>query len=319
MNNFSTVLYNLLLENLKHPSNRFYFKKKNLYERIRNYLIKFLNDPHVKMEVHEKTLFMPLSHQLPLILSIYPYYDLLLNRLGNFIREKEGYLYCIDVGSNIGDSIAALKPQKSDLFLAIEAHDKFYNYLKLNWGKNPNVKMIKGVCSSKIEETNIGIAEKQGTAKITTNYSGISTLTLTIDTIHLNNMAFKKCNLIKTDTDGYDINVLNGAKKTIESNMPTIIYECDDFDNPHFIAENIEIMTFFRNVGYNKCILYDNFGYLKCLMELNNLVTFEDLLRYKKSSNFCYFDILIMKDPFISEFYSQEIEFFSTKKQHSKQ
>src|SRR5262249_24598018 len=99
----------------------------------RKFLIKLLRDPPCKLDIHGKGLHLPLSHELPAYLADHKFYDRLPGRLSEYVYEKYRTIKCVDVGANIGDSVAAFYKHKDDKFLAIEATPKFYKYLLANW------------------------------------------------------------------------------------------------------------------------------------------------------------------------------------------
>lgn len=308
--NISTTIFNNLLQN--EVSNTFFYqKKKKILRFLRKFFIKLFDDPEVELNIHNRILSLPLSHQLPIYLLQNPFYDSLLKRLGDFLRNTDGYIKCIDVGANIGDSIAAINQDIADKFIAIEAHPKFFYYLKKNWGHSSNITLIHSFCSSSLENTFYSIQEKDGTAVIKKDKSEIAITTTTIDFIIMNDNGFNDFNLLKIDTDGNDLEVLKGAKNAIRLNLPVILFECYMFEDNNYIENCLETMSFLREIGYNKCLLYDNFGYLICKINLDNLFIFKQLLLYHAMNRFDYFDILVMKDPEIEKFHLQEIEYFT--------
>src|SRR5687768_2322931 len=95
-------------------------RAKRLWTAGRRMLIKLLGDPPCSMPIHGRDLQLPLSHDLPIYLRNHPFYDRLPGRLSDHIHDKYGFLKCIDVGANIGDSIVAFNRHADDVFLAIE-------------------------------------------------------------------------------------------------------------------------------------------------------------------------------------------------------
>src|ERR1700739_4262944 len=69
---------------------------------------KFKTDPIVRVQVGDRTLLMPWSHNLPLILRSNPLYETEIGRLAEHLLNADGELVMIDAGANIGDTIATL-------------------------------------------------------------------------------------------------------------------------------------------------------------------------------------------------------------------
>ena len=275
------------------------------------------------MAVHGRTMTMPLSHALPIYLKEFPFYDRLPGRLAQFIRAKLGAVQCIDVGANVGDTIAALKeplarekPVVAEKFLAIEPNPRFRKCLSLNWGSDSNVVILPYICSSSEGETLARIAEMQGTASISLNGNASDGLgdgftKRTIDSIASEYAEDGEFNLLKIDTDGHDFEVLSGATEFIARAKPFLYFEVDAFSNSHFVDDCLGVLKDLRSAGYEKLFIYDNFGSLMGLFETFDIRSVKRLLFYKLTKDHYYFDFLLMRDSFVEEFYRLELEYFA--------
>ncbi|MEH2270682.1 MAG: FkbM family methyltransferase [Nostoc sp.] len=282
---------------------------------FREVLIKFFHDPSCVLTIHDKSLHLPLSHALPIYLQEYQFYDRFAKRISKYIHDKYGYLKCIDVGANIGDSIAAFYHNTSseDRFLAIEPNPNFKKYLLSNWEQINNVKILSFICSSESGIGTYAVIEKNGTASVINTEGSINMETRSLDDIVADHPDFKYFNVLKIDTDGHDFEVISGAKKAIKDNLPTVLFECDAFSNPTYIENCLETLSFFEEIGYNYFLVYDNFGYLMGKYPLSDLDSFKNLLFYQLTSRFYYFDILLMKDEDIELFFPLEVNYFIDK------
>ena len=281
-----------------------------------------LGDAPCAMVVHGREMCMPLSHALPLYMHNFPSYDRLPARLAQFIRNKLGVIRCVDVGANIGDTVAALKSidadgnkaGEGDLFLAIEPNSHFRRYLRQNWGKDETVVILPYICSSSTGKTDALVEEINGTAQVriredaSTCDGGFEKNT--IDNIVQNHIRNGQFNLLKIDTDGHDFEVLKGAKEFIRTAQPFILFEVDSFSNQNFAEDAIDTLRFLAQCDYKSFILYDNFGYMMGVFTLDELVDFKQLLFYKLTSQFHYFDILVMPEQFVNEFKLDETNYF---------
>ena len=75
----------------------------------------------------------------------------------------------------------------------------------------------------------------------------------------------------------------------------------------------METLNFFKEVGYNSFLIYDNFGYLMGKHSLYHLSGFKHLLFYQLTSRFYYFDLLLMKEEEMRDFIKLEQIFFISK------
>lgn len=286
--------------------------ERSFWYIIKKLLINLLHDPGCVMPIHGKPLHLPLSHALPLYLNDWPFYDRLPGRISEYIHRKYGFIKCIDVGANIGDTIAAFYKDDQDRFLAIEPNKTFYKYLVQNWGGGAkNVEIFSGACGAECRTVMYEVLENAGTASLVTSENGTQIALRSLDNIVAQNPDFADFNILKIDTDGYDFEVIKGAQNIISANLPVILFECyPDAENANYVEDVLGLLTRFSNIGYRYFLLYDNTGYLMGKYSLGHTDDFKRLLFYQLTRNFYYFDILLMKDVDIVPFYTSEIGFF---------
>ena len=285
--------------------------RKKAWSFIRTVLIKLLNDPACSLLIHGRRLKLPLSHALPNYLQQFQFYDRLLQRISDYIHQKYGYLNCIDVGANIGDTVASFYKEETDIFLAIEPNPKFNRFLTENWSWNKNVTVISVICSSSSSDGTFIIQEKNGTASIFQRENGIKMTSRPLDTIVDDHLISMNSNVLKIDTDGHDFEVISGSEKLISRNLPVVLFECDVSANTNYVNDCLGVLKFFKHSGYSHFLLYDNFGNIMGRYSLSDLSAFQNLLFYQLTSSFYYFDILVIKEEDIYQFYKSEIDYFT--------
>lgn len=287
---------------------------KNFWKKCRKFFIKHFADPPCSMKIHGKTLQMPLSHTLPEFLAVHPFYDKLPGRLSDFIFNRYKIVTCVDVGANIGDSIAAFHKHENDSFLAIEPNPTFYRYLKKNWGNRSTITILDYVCSSSSKSEKFNIKKNHpGTASITSDEDGMPLHQKPLDDIINENLNFSNVNILKIDTDGHDCEVVFGAKGIISQNLPAILLECDAFSNISYVDDYMSMLKSLHEAGYSSFLLYDNVGHLIGKYSLERLRHFRDLLFYQLTKESYYYDILLMKNEDVDAFVISERSFFIDK------
>jgi FkbM family methyltransferase len=95
-------------------------------------------------------------------------------------------------------------------FLCLSANNPYDNVVKLHAGLGAK----QGFCNS-----NVIAEDNRGMTKITETQEGIIPI-FTIDSFN-----FPKVSLIQLDTEGYELDILNGAIKTIKRCNPVVILE----------------------------------------------------------------------------------------------
>ncbi len=306
---FSSFLYNQLLRTYRTPT-RCQKLLRHLLTFLRKLFIK-CGDPECSVPVRGKDLYMPLSHQLPIYLATHPCYDGIFTRVSEYLRTTRGKFVCVDVGANIGDSIAACYAREDDHFLAIEANPHFVRYLKKNSQHIPNITLLEIYCASSDGAFKFTIDEKGGTATISQSCDdGHIIESKTLDTIIDENSKYARYNFLKIDTDGYDFEVIKGARRSIQQNQPVILFECGFWGRKEYIKDLVEIIHSLAQAGYSSAIVYDNLGYLYDVLKLHEVSRFKYALFHQLISETSYFDILVMTDDEFEMFLSSEISYF---------
>ena len=286
--------------------------QKKAWGLARRTLIKIFDDPPCTLPLHGRELRLPLSHALPLYIQAFPNYDRLPTRISSYIRQRKRSLCCIDVGANVGDSIASFYQNDMDSFLAVEPNPHFRKFLISNWGENQNIIPMAVVCTSNSGPGYFELAQKNGTTSIRQTEHGCSMISQSLDDLVVQNPAFRKANVIKIDTDGYDFDVISGAKELISRNQPVVLFECDAFGNINYVEDCLSSLAFFASNGYEHLLLYDNLGNFLGRHSLADLQAFKNLLFYQLTGKRCYFDILLMGEEDLGPFFWLEIDHFTS-------
>ena len=272
---------------------------------MRKIAIRMLDDPCCRMEIHGKMMSMPLSHWLPLYLKSKQLYDRLPKKISEFQMRNDGYIKCIDIGANIGDTITAFRVDKENRFLAIEPNPRYRSYLDANWGHDDNVMILSVLCSSGESISNFVVKEINGTAQIHASDHGLQIQQLTVDQILKTTPGFEDVNIMKIDTDGYDLQILQGAEKLITTNKPAVLFECDAFTSSSYQTDFFKCMDIFQRAGYEGFILYDNYGNYMGTFNINipdfKFIMF-NLLSWQQNTHIIYYDILFLHGRSLADF-----------------
>ncbi len=158
----------------------------------------------------------------------------------------------IEIGSNIGTHTIPLAKYINDggTLYSFEPQTQNFNLLSKNINENQikNVEIFKTAISSKEGEAFINIFDENkknnyGDAKISKvrseNFEGVTVKT--IDQLFYNFTSFQNSiKLIKCDAQGEELNVIIGAKKTIEKHKPFLYLENDNINTSKSLIEKIK-------------------------------------------------------------------------------
>ncbi|HEY9298922.1 MAG TPA: FkbM family methyltransferase [Phormidium sp.] len=288
--------------------------KANIFTKLFYKIIKF-SDPLISYEIAGFDMLLPFSHQLPFILKNYPYYSSNLARIAKYGKEKYQDIKFIDVGANIGDSIALLRKEAEFPILCIEGEDQFLSVLEKNANFFSEVHIIKaylGESSNSIRGTTI---KQGGTAHLSENKVGDNIIEVKkLSDVLKDYPSFWQSKMIKVDTDGFDCKILRGAADFLKSAKPIIFFEYD----PFFLAEQgddgISIFQDLSSYGYKSLLIYDNFGDLMLSANINNSRILEELHLYfsgRLGHRYCDICVFHTEDSDLFEIARErEIQFF---------
>ncbi len=247
-----------------------------IFSRMREIILKF-NDPLIKCKIGNFLLFLPFSHNLPLYLKSFPDYSSNIGRIAKLIKEKYNDLSIIDIGANIGDSIAIIRTRVECPILCIEGNKHFFDILEKNSAFFPDVYIENTYVGNKAGQLKVKIQEDGGTAHLCEDKTGI-VYTKTLQDLLKLHPGFLKSKMIKIDTDGFDCIILRGS------------------------------------IGYKTAIVYDNLGDYMMSIELMNSSLIEDIHNYfsgRGESRYCDICVFHVEDnDLFNKIRLLEIQFF---------
>lgn len=273
--------------------------------------------PTEKMvQVGNYSLLANYEHPIQEYLEQFKYYSRNFARIAKHIEGKYPTYKIIDVGANIGDSVALLRSAAVNQFVHLVEGDPVYvKYLEKNMPQFSEIKVHQTFLGEESAIDNITVDNTRGTAKINVG-AGNETLSI----VKLDDLVAQHeitdIKLLKTDTDGFDFKILRGAFDTIKKNKPVLFFE---YDSVFLSEQNDDGLTIFENfkaLGYHKALYYDNFGKFILSTDIDNKALLEQLFAYinRKESAFPYYDVCLFHqddDELATSFIQQEMEFYN--------
>ncbi len=210
------------------------------------------------------SLRLPANHLLPFYQSMHGTYDKFLPHL---VRYLEPNATVIDVGANCGDTLAGMYDSNNQLsYICVEPDEVFFEYLEENAHRmrssNPgasirlyNALVGKGVGRAALEGTGgtkhaVQVGASQPAAK--------AIFSVTLDSLVLP-IRLGRVELLKSDVDGFDFDVLDSAARVIAEHLPILFFECYFTDlNQKYGYQ--KIITALQRSGYCAWTVFDNYG-----------------------------------------------------------
>ncbi|QHW00500.1 FkbM family methyltransferase [Spirosoma endbachense] len=273
-------------------------------------------NPLVEAFVGQFKLHIPFSHELPFIIKSSPYYSTNLARIAEQVNRKYSDLKFIDIGANIGDSVALLRSKATFPILCIEGDPYFFSILHKNATNFADVYLSKTYVGETAGELKAKSVEVGGTAHL-------SQAGLEADTIHIKKLSsilagnpiFKLSKMLKIDTDGFDNKILRGSIDFIEAAKPVVFFEYDPFFLAQQNDDGISIFDTLATNGYQNILIYENYGELMLSADLKDKRLLEDINYFftgRKGLMYCDICAFHKEDnDLFNKIRESEINFFS--------
>jgi len=292
-----------------------------MFQGLRRKLVKTISkiyDPLIALKIGNQTIKAPLSHDLAAILELYLEYNFNLPRLVKFVNDKQQGVRVIDIGANIGDTVAFIKNYSDVPVLCIDGNENYMKILRANTAQYKNVVSCLTLVGAETKEANFQLKSEKGTAYL--EAGGKSVAMRTLENILQDFPDFINSKIIKLDTDGFDTIILRSCSDYLKNNKPILFFEFV----PGLIKKNnddaFKFMEFLQDCGYHYFIFYVNTGdYLvSCTSDDQDILT--QLIHYFSGRNLELFaDICAFTDvdkPTYEEFVRQEITYFRQRRNY---
>jgi FkbM family methyltransferase len=215
-----------------------------------------------KVDFGPFSIVLPADHALPRSLKEHPLYDRFLPFLASKLPRGSSV---IDVGANVGDTVASMLAKNDSLqFTCVEPDDVFFEYLQRNIGivqgasPHASVRAVKTLVGK-----TLGSAELQshnGTAHAVASQGHQAKSARTLDDI-AKEAELRNISLLKVDVDGFDYDVLDSAEQIIREHEPLLFFECY-VSTAEQLGGFKQTMKSLAQSRYDNWLVFDNFGEL---------------------------------------------------------
>lgn len=228
--------------------------------RVRRLLIA-MGDPPIVYRLGSAELRMPLSHELPFHKKAFPEYSASLGRIGAAVHAKYPAMTCVDIGANIGDSLAILRESAVYPVLCIDGSDRYFPYLMQNvTGRYEKVVLEQTFLGAASESVHAEVQAAHGTERLSIGGPGATLQISTLSEVLERHTDFSSPKLIKLDTDGMDIAILLASMQLISATRAVLFFEYDPYLSSLMNVDAFEIFDALRRIGYRRMLVYENTG-----------------------------------------------------------
>ncbi len=250
-----------------------------------------------KVRIGDFDMYINGTHALPRYLKNNPHYSANLPRLAAHLKNSYPDLRLIDIGANVGDTLALVKTKCDIPIVSIEGDAEYFSILQKNKDLFKNVDIYKLLLDEKVHVSNTEIKSGDGTAHVSATDTSFLEFT-TLDTFLNHHSQFKKSKLLKIDTDGYDLKIIRGGMNYIKTTKPVVFFEFDRFFLSKIGDNGISTLSSLRDAGYSTIVFYDNSGRLLISLSLQEISIIQQLYQYtyKKKGAFPYYDVVVFHE-----------------------
>jgi FkbM family methyltransferase len=244
---------------------------------------------------------MPARHPLPATMAIFPQYNRPLGLAAEAIARTcptRINLAVIDVGANIGDTIALIEQHSPNrwLYLCIEPDQANAEFCVANHVDNDRVQVEQLFIGE--DEGAVVWLEDDGRANPSTKRGGQGDTMLPpaagklvkLDTAANSFAERNGIDLIKVDTEGYDFHVLRSGQQLLKKYQPALYFE----SFPKLLLEAADSVhagfAYLSSLGYRYFVFFTNKGDFYCTANDPDEIFLRGL-ESRASSALPYFDV----------------------------
>jgi len=256
------------------PIVRFSARATNKFARP---IFKIVGANHtVVAHLYDHSLVTPTEHPLAPTLQAFPQFNRPLGLAISVIAtssDSTSELTVIDVGANIGDTVAIVEQQQPDVcsYLCIEADKDLAELCRLNHKNNSRVQVKQ--CFIGEEEGSLVRLEDDGRANPSTKSatevtSGEESAYGRL--VRLDSAAtpfaetYGRLDLIKVDTEGYDFSVLRSGSALLRNYSPSLYFEWFPRLLTGLNEEVWDGFEYLEHLGYRYFVFFTNQGDYYC-------------------------------------------------------
>ncbi len=250
------------------PSN-FFGLTYRLLKKLRT-LLSHITDPLVVYDLDGTELLIPFSHNLPLHRDKYHQYSKNLGRIAKEVLSKYEDSGIVDIGANIGDTVAILRSQTHCPILCIDGDDQFFKILQKNTARTEDIYIEHAFIYSATEEVAGNLISDRGTARLVQTNTHKSLQARVLSEVLAAHPEFPTPKLVKIDTDGLDPYIVQSEIDLFARLKPVIFLEYD----PHLFNQHgdsgFDLFEKLQDIGYAYAVVYENTGEYLASVDLSN-------------------------------------------------
>jgi FkbM family methyltransferase len=223
-----------------------------------------------------------------------------LGRLAKCIAGKYPDLTVIDIGANVGDTIAVIKSQVDVPVIGVEGDEVSYRFLEKNTKQFKDITIIREFLGEKKETLKIAL-EKGGwnTTLVPDEAAGKDVTLRTLDEVlESEKLHLRRLKLLKVDCEGFDTIIIRGAVNLLQQQQPVVYFEYNKSNMEAIHEDGLSTLLSLAKYGYRTVILFDNKGRFIAEVPMQQRDLLYQLHHYadEKDSEIAYYDVCLFHE-----------------------
>ena len=252
------------------------FSIRSKAKKIRD-VVMFRHGKDIDYGVGQYSIKLPYGHNLPGFQRNHPKYDRFLPHLAKYLPSGS---CVVDVGANCADTFAGMFNENPSLnFICVEADDFFFSYLEKNVksilsaaGQKSEVRLVKSLAGAELSSVVMtGVGGTKHAVPLAGNDASALSATPLDEILNIQQVSSSQVSLVKTDTDGYDYDVINSANSLTRNSSPLLFMECQYETRGQFLDYK-KMISSLEKCNYSQWAVFDNFGALMLVAQNSSQV-----------------------------------------------
>jgi len=171
------------------------------------------------VQVGKYSIQMPGNNTLSRTYALYPDFNSIIGRLAASISKKYPEMTVVDIGANVGDTIAIVKSVVEVPVIGIEGDEVTFSFLKQNAQQFSNVSLINSFLGDRKQELKVELESSGANTTVIPSAVGSKVIAFkTLDEVLNKGFNDRVIKLIKLDIEGFDTIFCRGAYNRTRKN-----------------------------------------------------------------------------------------------------
>lgn len=247
--------------------------------------------------MHGAELLLPGDHALAEIIELHPKYSANAAALAAAIAAKYPGAALIDVGANVGDTVGIWRQVSDSPILAVEGDPQWQPYLAANTRELAAVEIAPIFVAAEARQHGHSIKRTAGTSTLAGGEGSGEFTFEPVSELIARHPRFAEPKLVKSDTDGFDYEIVRAFARSGIASRPVYFFEHDPSFRESGLAEAEELRSALVLAGYTRAVWWDNFGNLLACTALSDGELWSSLSRYVPAPSAAYYwDVAVFSE-----------------------